>query len=120
TTNTSGVVTDVVDRLPFLGQLPIGIVAWPAVLQYKGMMPERWRNVMNTPPENRNEFSDWKGKSLNELQSEGDKLWDLGWVYTVIAGVRNILVIYDAYAGPAFTEEAEAEEEPNRREEAVA
>ena len=41
---------------------------------------------------------------LNRLQRESDKTWDLGWVYTVIAGVLNILVIYDAFAGPAFAE----------------
>ncbi|HKB40075.1 MAG TPA: DUF6677 family protein [Gemmataceae bacterium] len=45
---------------------------------------------------------DYKGKTLNELQNEGDKRWDLGWVFTVIAGVLNIMVIYDALAGPAF------------------
>jgi hypothetical protein len=45
---------------------------------------------------------DWKGKTLNELQNEGDKTWDLGWVFTVIAGALNIMVIYDALAGPAF------------------
>jgi hypothetical protein len=27
---------------------------------------------------------------------------ELGWVYTVIAGVLNIMVIYDALAGPAL------------------
>ena len=37
-----------------------------------------------------------------ELQRDGDKTWDLGWVYTVIAGVLNIMVIYDALTGPAF------------------
>lgn len=45
---------------------------------------------------------DWPGKTLNELQTAGDKTWDLGWVFTVIAGVLNIMVIYDALAGPAF------------------
>ena len=39
---------------------------------------------------------------LNQLQNEDDKRWDLGWVFTVIAGVLNIMVIYDAFAGPAF------------------
>src|SRR5262249_12330752 len=39
---------------------------------------------------------------LNQLQNEDDKKWDLGWVFTVIAGVLNIMVIYDALAGPAF------------------
>jgi hypothetical protein len=47
-------------------------------------------------------LKDWKGKTLNELQTEGDRLWDLGWVLTVIAGVLNVMVIYDALAGPAF------------------
>ena len=41
---------------------------------------------------------------MNQLQRDGDKTWDLGWVYTVIAGVLNVLVIYDALAGPAFRE----------------
>src|SRR2546421_328584 len=45
---------------------------------------------------------DYQGKTLNELQSEGDKRWDLGWVFTVIAGVLNVMIIYDALAGPAF------------------
>src|SRR5438477_255051 len=35
---------------------------------------------------------------------DGNKRWDLGWVYTVIAGVLNLLVIYDALAGPLFRE----------------
>jgi hypothetical protein len=45
---------------------------------------------------------DWKGKTLNELQNEGDKTWDLGWVLTVIAGALNVMVIFDALAGPAY------------------
>ena len=53
-------------------------------------------------------LQDWKGKTLNELQNEGDKTWDLGWVFTVIAGALNIMVIYDALAGPAFVDAPEA------------
>ena len=41
--------------------------------------------------------------SINAVQNAGDKRMELAWVYTVIAGVLNIMVIYDAYAGPAFT-----------------
>jgi TM2 domain-containing membrane protein YozV len=103
-----GVLADVADRLPFLGQFPIGVVAWPAIWQYlEKPMPAAWHDFMRTPSENR----------LNELQSQGDKFWDLGWVYTVIAGVLNILVIYDAFAGPAFHDENEPE--AVRREEAA-
>jgi hypothetical protein len=39
---------------------------------------------------------------LNDEIRASDKKWELGWMYTVIAGVLNILVIYDAFAGPAF------------------
>jgi len=42
---------------------------------------------------------------LNKLQRDGNKRWDLGWVYTLIAGVLNLLVIYDALAGPAVRDE---------------
>jgi hypothetical protein len=35
-----------------------------------------------------------------QLKEEMGKFWDIAWVYTVIAGVLNVLVIYDAWAGP--------------------
>ena len=56
---------------------------------------------------------DWQGKTLNELQNEGDKTWDLGWVFTVIAGALNIMVIYDALAGPAFVVVPESAAQPH-------
>jgi TM2 domain-containing membrane protein YozV len=124
-------VANVWYRLPFAGQFWIGIAAWPALWHYNTYDPVRepepapkdvetnWKawvlhnlgTFQRAPYENRavgghrrlNEApSDWPDKTLNELQIEGDKTWDLGWVFTVIAGVLNILVIYDAYAGPAF------------------
>jgi hypothetical protein len=86
------------DRLAFAGQFWIGAAAWPAILQYNEKWPVTpkpggfWYEFQRTPTE----------RTLNELQAAGNKTWDLGWVYTVIAGVLNILVIYDALAGPAF------------------
>jgi hypothetical protein len=41
-------------------------------------------------------------EDLNVINNTSEHLLDLGWVYTVIAGVLNIMVIYDAFAGPAF------------------
>jgi hypothetical protein len=82
-------------RPQYLGQFWVGIAAWPAIIQYKYNSAEPnalLRNFQKTPPE----------PVLNELQTNGDKTWDLGWVYTVIAGVLNIMVIYDALTGPAF------------------
>jgi hypothetical protein len=93
-------------RPQFLGQFWIGVAAWPALVQYAATEPpeeagERPKPnsvlgyYMQTPPE----------AELNTLQRGGDKRWDLGWVYTVIAGVLNILVIYDALAGPVIRDD---------------
>jgi hypothetical protein len=98
--NVSWPVALVNDRLAFAGQFWIGIAAWPAVLQYneKWFVSEQaspwWHSFQQAPSPD----------ELNSLQADppADKTWDLAWVYTVIAGVLNILVIYDALAGPAF------------------
>jgi hypothetical protein len=96
------------DRLAYAGQFWIGAAAWPAILQYneKWFVSEQtnpfWHRFQRTPSED----------ELNRLQADppADKTWDLAWVYTVIAGVLNILVIYDALAGPAFQGQHEEHE----------
>lgn len=94
-----GVPTSLWYRPQFLGQFWIGMGAWPAVVQYATFDPAEnagpiFGTFQRTPSE----------EELNELQRNGNKRWDLGWVYTVIAGVLNLLVIYDALAGPMFRE----------------
>jgi hypothetical protein len=38
----------------------------------------------------------------NEIQQQENmgRLWDMYWIYTVVAGALNLVVIYDAFAGP--------------------
>ncbi|MBX9625377.1 MAG: hypothetical protein K2X82_16340, partial [Gemmataceae bacterium] len=84
-------------RPQFAAQFWIGTAAWPAVVQYAAYDKDQKAGPVfgafeRMPPED----------ELNALQRDGDKRWDLGWVYTVIAGVLNLLVIYDALAGPMF------------------
>lgn len=91
--------TSLYHRPQFLGQFWIGLAAWPALEQYAEFDPTKdqgsvFGGFQRTPTE----------ETLNELQHKGNKRWDLGWVYTVIAGVLNLLVIYDALAGPMFRE----------------
>ena len=69
-------------RVQFAGQFCIGAAAWPAVYQY--MVYDETKDAgpifgkfQRMPDE----------KELNDLQRNGNKRWDLGWVYTVIAGV---------------------------------
>jgi hypothetical protein len=90
--------SDIYTRFQFVGQFPIGMIAWPAVYQYVVYTP----NDPNPPLMGFMRAPDMD--EINRLQRDGDKTWDLGWVYTVIAGVLNVLVIYDALAGPAFRE----------------
>lgn len=94
-------VTNLYNRPQFLGQFWVGIAAWPAVWQYVTFDERKEGDPLlgtfqRTPRE----------AVLNQLQNEDDKKWDLGWVFTVIAGVLNIMVIYDALAGPAFSSSA--------------
>ena len=86
-------------RPQFLGQFWIGVAAWPAVYQYAVYDDAKDEGPIFGKFERMPKESD-----LNDLQRNGNKRWDLGWVYTVIAGVLNLLVIYDAFAGPMFRE----------------
>jgi hypothetical protein len=91
------------NRPHFAGQFWMGVVCWPAIYHYNTQPPNQPRGPITTRDEFIKKFEAAPDESeLNVLQRDGDKRWDLGWVYTVIAGVLNVLVIYDALAGPAF------------------
>ena len=97
---------DLYTRFQFVGQFPIGMASWPAVYQYCVYKPDAKTEPLSIRGFQRAPDLD----QLNDLQRNGDKTWDLGWVYTVIAGVLNVLVIYDALAGPAFRRDPSAPE----------
>ncbi len=115
-----GLPKDVSYRKEFLAQFWIGAAAWPALFQY-GHTEE----LPGDPAKD----ADWEGKphavlghymqapsesKLNDLQRSTDTTWDLGWVLTVIAGVLNILVIYDALAGPLVRDDMNADGTPKK------
>lgn len=105
---TTGAIKAISYRPQFLGQFWIGVAAWPAIVQYAVYPADRDPDAADPPP-----LAPVIGRymqapseaELNRLQRDGDKQWDLGWVYTVIAGVLNILVIYDALAGPMIRDD---------------
>jgi hypothetical protein len=95
--NLPRLAANLYNRPQFAGQFWIGIAAWPAVWQYLNYNSDKEAdpllgNFERTPRED----------ALNAVHTSGDKLLELGWVFTVIAGVLNVMVIYDALAGPAF------------------
>ena len=49
--------------------------------------------------------------TLNQLHKRLNRRFDIGTAYTMIAGLLNILVIYDACCGPVIAENRKDEEE---------
>src|SRR5262249_30096010 len=76
----TGLAWSVHRRFRFGGQFPTGRVGWPAVYQSSVYKPDAPKppleGFMRAPSLD----------EINQLQRDGDKTWDLGWVYTVIAG----------------------------------
>lgn len=83
--------------LYYLGQFWVGLPALPALIQGtlkhldKGTI--LW-GFMAEPPQN----------ILNGLHPRLGKLVEIGTIYTTVAGLLNVLAIYDAFEGPAYLE----------------
>ena len=90
-------------RLPYLCQIGVGIPALPALVQtirmhvlgkqqplFKGFMapPRRFR------PDKKDELAEW--------HAEYNFKFELGTLFTMVAGLLNILAIYDAGCGPVM------------------
>ena len=116
----TGFPRDLAYRKEFAGQFCIGLVAWPAVVQYLTTEPIPQSGEPQDTP-------DWSGQprpflghmmqpvseaTLNKLQADGNRMYDLGWVLTIVAGVLNILAIYDALSGPMVKDEEQPAETP--------
>ncbi|MBI1248428.1 hypothetical protein GC197_11400 [bacterium] len=87
-------------RLPFICQLGVGLPTMPAVVQAalvrQKMAPIEFGGVpFMAPPMGEPEMA--------ELHRKYGFLFEMGTLYTMIAGLLNVLVIYDAAAGPVWT-----------------
>lgn len=89
-------------RWPYLAQVGVGLAALPAMVPdgaLRGALPESIRRLELPPDETeedeRHFTSGWK--------------MELATVYTMIAGLLNLLAVYDAFAGPALYEEERRE-----------
>jgi hypothetical protein len=89
--------------LYYLGQFFVGLPALPALIQgtlkYFGHDPILWQFMAEPDP-----------NVLNGLHPRLGKLVEIGSMYTAVAGLLNVLAIYDAYEGPAAA--AAGEEAP--------
>jgi len=89
-------------RLPYLCQIGVGLPALPALVQAARKTPLQfpiYKDFM-APPEVSPILN--QEDELDRLQKRLHRYWEFGTVYTMIAGLLNILAIYDAWGGPAF------------------
>src|SRR6476660_8063405 len=84
-------------------QLGAGLPALPAIVQSMRRGEPMLGGFM-APPKSPEELSDWH-KTLNMR-------FELGTLYTMIAGLLNILAIWDAYGGPVVSEPGKQERGP--------
>ena len=89
-------------RIHSYAQAMVGIPAFPMILQSRiGPKPVNeqflWGFMAPPPVGNPGDGNpDW----LSKWNNEDSASFDLGSLYTAIAGLLNLLVIFDAYAGP--------------------
>lgn len=120
--NLNPFFADLYNRPQYAAQFWTGVVAWPALWQYyhspDGKNNDQGGDVARDKETIFGSFQRAPSeKELNDLQRNTDKSWDLAWVMTVIAGVLNILVVYDAVAGPAFGHAPPKKEEDDQKKE---
>ena len=96
-------------RWQYFCQLGVGLPAAPMLVQRERMLnnkPLLWDGFMAPPRNGPTPWTDYSGKpgvQPNELAMWTVKwhpFFEMGTVYTVIAGLLNVLVICDAAAGP--------------------
>jgi TM2 domain-containing membrane protein YozV len=114
-------------RLAYLCQVGIGLPALPAIVQAsrakKGSV--LWWNGFMAPPRPEGGFGNGDAAaqhalagqpSLDDLNFHLRGYFELGTAYTMIAGLLNILAVYDAWGGPVFPEPAKKEDEEETEE----
>ncbi len=122
-TSPRAVITFVSNHWKFLCQSGVGGVVLPALVQRHRVLHEKppLLGGLLAPPSmtDRNQTSqDSQGNTVyhpNELAKwnyEAGFYFELGTVYTIIAGLLNILVVYDAASGPLIAVQ-ESDEEPD-------
>jgi hypothetical protein len=103
-------------RWQFIPQIAVGLPAAPAMVQ--GLVARRGGEPIlggfMAPP--RDSYRDAEGvEHVNELAEWHNRLnirFEIGTLYTMIAGLLNILAIWDAACGPVITEPASKERAP--------
>ena len=102
-------------RLFFIPQCCIGFAAIPAYLQAgrvgNGLAPF-YHGIMAPPALFVEQREQGYPPSLDEIIAKSGSYFEIGTIFTVVAGLMNLLVIFDAIDGPLLFRE-----EPGKKEE---
>lgn len=110
-------------RIPYLGQVFVGLPALPALVQtsrQRSGKPPLFGGLMAPPLPDTALNNPFNQPTLDTLHRKLHRYFELGTVYTLIAGLLNILAIYDAYGGPVFMEKKDEEGEHSPDQDAAA
>jgi hypothetical protein len=99
------------ERWQFICQIGVGLPAMPALVQRERVLSQKEPLIADwfmRPPSDAAGFTSVDGANnvvrhpdeLAKWNYDLGDLFELGTVFTVIAGLLNILAIYDAYGGP--------------------
>ncbi|MDH3716572.1 MAG: hypothetical protein OES79_00500 [Planctomycetota bacterium] len=99
-------------RWPYLCQVWVGLPAWPALVQTAFDQPlgddfMRAPSLVRTRHDAPNELDLWHQKYHSRFE--------MGTVFTMIAGLLNILVIFDAAAGPVGSSPVPSEQQRSKK-----
>lgn len=92
-------------RLPYLAQVGVGLPALPALVQAGRVRAGKaplFGGVMAPPVLPGDRGRDPEAETLDDLNKRLHRYFELGTVYTMAAGLLNLLAIYDAWGGPAY------------------
>lgn len=88
---------------PYLCQVWVGLPALPALVQANRMNHNErvwWGGFMAPPRAKMDNGPNKDQPTLHDLHRVLNRRFELAWVFTTIAGLLNVLAIYDAWAGP--------------------
>ncbi len=103
-------------RLAYLCQVGVGLPALPALVQAYRMSDGKrvWSSFMAPPrlskPVNPND-PNADQPLVSDLYYLLSRYFELGTVYTMIAGLLNVLAVYDAWGGPVVFQPRKKDEE---------
>ncbi len=100
---------------PYLCQFWVGLPALPALVQASRMSHHEavwWGGFMAPPRPKVCEDANKDQPTLHDLNRVLARRFELAWVFTTIAGLLNVLAIYDAFAGPVMIVPGRKKDEP--------